>query len=72
MGVKQGITTNPSLIAKEVHAFIEVLKETISIVDGPISVGVISMKTGRMVEEAEKYAFNILITLLIYMYLNKD
>ena len=48
MGVKQGVTTNQSLIAKEAHDFIEVLKEAISIVDGPISVGVISMKSTRL------------------------
>ena len=37
MGVICGVTTNPSLIAKEGRAFIEVIKEITSIVDGPIS-----------------------------------
>ena len=37
MGVICGVTTNPSLIAKEGRNFVEVIKEIASIVDGPIS-----------------------------------
>ena len=37
MGVLDGVTTNPSLIAKEGRDFNEVIKEITSIVDGPIS-----------------------------------
>lgn len=37
MGVISGVTTNPSLIAKEGRDFVEVIKEITSIVDGPIS-----------------------------------
>ena len=37
MGVLDGVTTNPSLIAKEGRDFVEVIKEIASIVDGPIS-----------------------------------
>ena len=37
MGVICGVTTNPSLIAKEGRDFAEVIKEITSIVDGPIS-----------------------------------
>ena len=37
MGVICGVTTNPSLIAKEGRDFNEVIKEITSIVDGPIS-----------------------------------
>lgn len=37
MGVICGVTTNPSLIAKEGREFVEVIKEIASIVDGPIS-----------------------------------
>ncbi|MBP5265487.1 MAG: fructose-6-phosphate aldolase [Lachnospiraceae bacterium] len=37
MGVISGVTTNPSLIAKEGRDFAEVIKEITSIVDGPIS-----------------------------------
>lgn len=37
MGIICGVTTNPSLIAKEGRDFVEVIKEITSIVDGPIS-----------------------------------
>lgn len=52
MGVICGVTTNPSLIAKEGKDFIEVVKEITTIVDGPISAEVISLETEGMVEEA--------------------
>ena len=52
MGVICGVTTNPSLIAKEGRNFIEVVKEITSIVDGPISAEVISLDTEGMVKEA--------------------
>ena len=42
MGIICGVTTNPSLIAKEGRDFKEVIKEITSIVDGPISGEVIS------------------------------
>ena len=51
-GVICGVTTNPSLIAKEGRDFKEVIKEITSIVDGPISAEVISLKADEMVEEA--------------------
>lgn len=54
MGVIAGVTTNPSLIAKEGRDFIEVVKEITSIVDGPISAEVISLEADKMVEEAEE------------------
>lgn len=54
MGVICGVTTNPSLIAKEGRDFIEVVKEITSIVDGPISAEVISLETDGMVKEAEE------------------
>jgi len=54
MGVICGVTTNPSLIAKEGRDFIEVVKEITSIVDGPISAEVISLDTEGMVKEAEE------------------
>ena len=52
MGVICGVTTNPSLIAKEGRDFKQVIKEITSIVDGPISAEVISLKYTEMVEEA--------------------
>ena len=52
LGVICGVTTNPSLIAKEGRIFEEVVKEITSIVDGPISAEVISLESEKMVEEA--------------------
>ena len=52
LGVICGVTTNPSLIAKEGLVFEEVIKEITSIVDGPISAEVVSLEADKMVEEA--------------------
>ena len=52
LGVICGVTTNPSLIAKEGRDFNEVIKEITSIVDGPISGEVISMNCEGMLKEA--------------------
>ena len=54
MGFICGVTTNPSLIAKEGRDFIEVVKEITSIVDGPISAEIISLEADKMVEEAKE------------------
>lgn len=56
LGVICGVTTNPSLIAKEGLVFEEVIQEITTIVDGPISAEVISLEAPKMVEEAEKLA----------------
>lgn len=55
-GVICGVTTNPSLIAKEGRNFKEVVTEITSIVDGPISAEVISLEHEKMVEEARELA----------------
>ena len=52
MGVICGVTTNPSLIAREGRDFKEVVKEITEIVDGPISAEVISLEADKMLEEA--------------------
>ena len=52
MGVICGVTTNPSLIAKEKRDFKKVIKEITEIVDGPISAEVVSLEVDKMVEEA--------------------
>ena len=52
MGVICGVTTNPSLIAREGRDFKEVIKEITTIVNGPISAEVISLKAEGMIEEA--------------------
>ena len=56
LGVICGVTTNPSLIAKEGKVFKDVLAEITSIVDGPISAELISPKTDKMVAEALELA----------------
>lgn len=55
-GVVDGVTTNPSLIAKEKRDFKEVVTEITGIVDGPISAEVVSLKHEEMVEEAKDLA----------------
>ena len=56
LGVICGVTTNPSLIAKEGRVFKDVVCEITSIVDGPISAEVISLESDKMVEEALQLA----------------
>lgn len=53
-GVIEGVTTNPSLIAKEGRVFENVVKEITQIVDGPISAEVISMDSEGMIKEGEE------------------
>lgn len=52
LGVISGVTTNPSLIAKEGRDFVQVVKEITEIVDGPVSAEVISVEADGMVAEA--------------------
>lgn len=52
LGVLSGVTTNPSLIAKEGRKFEDVIAEITQLVDGPISAEVISPKADAMVAEA--------------------
>ncbi|AWZ47469.1 fructose-6-phosphate aldolase [Clostridiaceae bacterium 14S0207] len=54
LGILDGVTTNPSLIAKEGRDLKEVIEEICSIVDGPISAEVISLEAEKMVEEARE------------------
>jgi transaldolase len=56
LGVICGVTTNPSLIAKEGRIFFDVIREIASIVDGPISAEVISLEANEMIDEARKLA----------------
>lgn len=55
-GVLSGVTTNPSLIAKEGRDFKEVIKEIAEIIDGPISAEVISLDKDGMIKEARELA----------------
>jgi transaldolase len=56
MGMVDGVTTNPSLIAKEGRDFEETVREICTIVDGPVSAEVISTDTDGMVGEGRKLA----------------
>ena len=56
LGVICGVTTNPSLIAREGKVFEEVIKEITKIVDGPISAEVVAPDAEGMVAEAKELA----------------
>ncbi len=56
LGVLDGVTTNPSLVAKEGRDFIELLKEICAIVDGPISAEVVSTDFAGIMQEARSLA----------------
>jgi len=55
-GVINGITTNPSLIAREKKEFLPLIKDILKIVPGPVSVEVTATDFDGMIKEAEKYA----------------
>jgi transaldolase len=56
MGMVDGVTTNPSLIAKEKRPFEEILREICETVDGPISAEVVSLEAEGMLAEGRKLA----------------
>jgi transaldolase len=56
MGMVDGVTTNPSLIAKESKPFEEIIAEICKIVDGPVSAEVVSLEAAGMVAEAKELA----------------
>jgi transaldolase len=56
LGLVDGVTTNPSLVAKSGRDFHEVLREIVSMVDGPISAEVVAIDTDDMVREGETLA----------------
>ncbi|OJW75013.1 MAG: fructose-6-phosphate aldolase [Sphingomonadales bacterium 63-6] len=63
-GLLDGVTTNPSLIAKSGRDFMEVTKEICALVDGPVSAEVIALDHPTMMKEAEvlrKIADNVCI-----------
>jgi transaldolase len=55
-GQVDGVTTNPSLVAKEGRDFKQVVKEICEIVSGPVSAEVIALDTENMLKEAHAYA----------------
>ncbi len=56
LGMVDGVTTNPSLIAKEDMPFEELLQEICGLVDGPVNGEVVSLDAEGMVEEGKKLA----------------
>ena len=56
MGLVDGITTNPSLIAKEGRPFNELLREIVEIVDGPISAEVTTLSAQEMYKQGKELA----------------
>ena len=56
LGLLDGVTTNPSLVAKEGRSFKEMLIEICNIVDGPISAEVVSLEADAMVKEGKELA----------------
>lgn len=56
LGMVDGVTTNPSLVAKEGKEFKGLIKEICAIVAGPVSVEVVSLEAGKMVAEAQELA----------------
>lgn len=63
-GLLDGVTTNPTLVAKEGRSFEDLIKEICEIVNGPVSAEVISVQAEEMVKEARrlaKFADNIVV-----------
>lgn len=56
MGLIDGVTTNPTLISKTGRPFLEVAKEIVETVPGPVSLEVVSLDTQGMVDEARQLA----------------
>jgi transaldolase len=56
LGLVDGVTTNPSLVAKSGRDFHEVLMEIIALIDGPISAEVVATDAAGMVREGEELA----------------
>lgn len=56
LGMVDGVTTNPSLIAREKKGFEEIVKEILEVVDGPVSLEAISLDVRGIVKEGKKLA----------------
>ncbi|WP_371395565.1 fructose-6-phosphate aldolase [Fretibacter rubidus] len=70
VGLVDGVTTNPSIIAKSGRDFKTVIKDICKLVDGPVSAEVVSMKKDEMLNEARilrKIADNVCVKLPLTM-----
>lgn len=70
IGLVDGVTTNPSIIAKSGRDFIEVVKDICAIVEGPVSAEVTAMKADDMIAEGRhlrKVASNVCVKLPLTM-----
>jgi len=56
MGILDGVTTNPTLIAKENRGFLELVTEILRIVHGPVNLEVVSQDADGMVREGRELA----------------
>ncbi len=56
LGMVDGVTTNPTLVAKEKKGFDEIIKEILAIVDGPVSLEAVSLDTSGIFREGKKLA----------------
>ncbi len=56
LGMVDGVTTNPSLVAREKKGFDQVIREILSVVEGPVSLEVISPDAKGMLKEGRKLA----------------
>jgi transaldolase len=56
LGMVDGVTTNPTLVAKEKKGFDKVIRDILDVVDGPVSLEVISLDAEGMVREGRKLA----------------
>lgn len=56
LGMVDGVTTNPSLVAREKKGFDRIIKEILAVVDGPVSLEVVSLDADGMLKEGRKLA----------------
>ncbi len=56
IGMVDGVTTNPSLIAKTGRPFLDVIKDILAVVDGPVNAEVVSLDSAGMLKEGRELA----------------
>jgi len=71
LGLIDGVTTNPTLVAREGRNPVELLKEICSLVSGPVSAEVISLDTDGMVKEAREWV-KVAANIVVKVPLTKD